>query len=125
MDFDFWIIDIADLSGKLSAIFFQFQFSIQTCFDETIFFSDYLRIFWMCTIFTSLAGMITIFLYAINSFENNEITININTHFLHWKNTFPAVSFCMLKPFNLKGEQKIKSFMRNYYADHKMDDLSE
>lgn len=79
----------------------------------------------MCIVFTSLAGMITIFLYAINSFENNEITINIDTNFLHWNNTFPAVSFCMLKPFNLRGEQKIKNFMRNYYAVHNMDDPSE
>lgn len=79
---------------------------------------SFCRFYWICILFASLVGMIVLFVYTMNVYENSAISINIDTSYLHWNNTFPAVSFCMLKPFELYTQMKFESFVRTYYAEH-------
>lgn len=42
-------------------------------------------------------GMATIFKFTLQNFQEDVININVDTSFLHWRNTFPAVSMCFIK----------------------------
>lgn len=48
-------------------------------------------------------GMSIIFQFTLQNFQEDVININVETSFLHWRNTFPAVSMCLIKglKFNL------------------------
>lgn len=78
-------------------------------------------IYWICIIIGSLIGMSLILTYTVDMYENNAITINMDTAYLKWNNTFPAVSFCMLKTMDIYGINKVKKFITKYYDDHKID----
>lgn len=76
------------------------------------------RIYWVCVLIASFIGMVVIFVYTIDAYANDAITINMDTAYSKWNNTFPAISFCMLRPFNPSAEYKIKGFIQKYYAEH-------
>ncbi|XP_075166693.1 pickpocket 29 [Haematobia irritans] len=59
--------------------------------------SIYHRIFWGIIIAISTWNILAIFLLTINRYFSDSISIGIDTTFLRWNNTFPAVSFCLTK----------------------------
>lgn len=50
---------------------------------------------------TSGIGMTIIFQFTVKNFQQDVININVETSFLHWTNTFPAISLCLTKGFEL------------------------
>lgn len=80
------------------------------------------RIYWAIVIIASLAGMALILTYTMDAYDNDAITVNMDTSYLRWNNTFPAVSFCILRPFNYYAETRVRDFASQYYADNNIED---
>lgn len=75
----------------------------------------------MCVLIASLLGMGIMLYNTVNSFNNDAFTVNIDTTYLQWNNTFPAVSFCMQRPLDVKAEDKIRNFIIKYYGKHNIE----
>lgn len=56
-----------------------------------------LRAFWIIVLASTICGMLVIFKSTFDRFANDSININVDTMYLRWENTFPAVSFCLVK----------------------------
>ncbi|KAL9705155.1 hypothetical protein quinque_008673 [Culex quinquefasciatus] len=68
------------------------------------------KLFWLSMITCSFATMIHILLYM----ENDEtVQIHVDTSYLHWNNTFPAVSICYTKGRSLNS---ISKFLDDYWV---------
>lgn len=76
------------------------------------------RIYWICVFVISFIGMVVVFQYAFGSYARGTIAISLDRSFLHWKNTFPAISFCMLKGNHPNAAQEIENFVKPYYEEH-------
>lgn len=72
----------------------------------------YGKFFWLLIIITSAWQMSRIFLLTFRSFENDAISINVDTAYLHWNNTFPAVSICFSKGRNTNA---IRNYLMEYW----------
>ncbi|XP_037032938.1 uncharacterized protein LOC119071920 [Bradysia coprophila] len=70
------------------------------------------RIFWLIVMIASGIGMATIFKFTLQNFQEDVININVETSFLHWRNTFPAVSMCFTKGGSVTS---LLEFMRQYW----------
>lgn len=55
------------------------------------------RLFWLTVIIASGLGMGIIFQFTLQNFQQDVINVNVETSFLHWTNTFPAISMCLTK----------------------------
>lgn len=75
------------------------------------------RLYWICVLVASFTGMITIFIYTIDTYADGSISIHFDTSYLEWNNTFPAISFCMQEPTDPYSKEKIRSFLLKYYAE--------
>lgn len=53
----------------------------------------------------------------------NRITVNLDTYYLDWKNTFPAVSVCMMEPHDWKMKSKFVAYMDSYLRDNGVESL--
>lgn len=49
----------------------------------------------------SAIGMAKIFQYTVQNFQEDVINVNVETSYIRWRNTFPAVSMCLIKGFQL------------------------
>lgn len=83
------------------------------------------RIYWICILVASLTGMVLIFVYTNEAYANDAISINFDTNYLEWNNTFPAISFCMLRPTNPDSKYKIEQFVRKYYEEKNIEEPDE
>ena len=70
------------------------------------------RIFWFIVLTMSFFGMFTIFKLTIRRYYTDMTTIDIDTLFLNWESTFPAVSLCLSK--GRTTSQKLKEFLRHH-----------
>lgn len=75
----------------------------------------------MCVLIASLLGMGIMLVYSVDTFNNDAFTVNIDTNYLQWNNTFPAISFCMQKPLDVISEVKIRNFIIEYYEKHNIE----
>jgi len=55
------------------------------------------RFFWICVILISGWNMGSIFLLMMTRFQTDSTSIGVTTTYIHWSNTFPAVSICLIK----------------------------
>lgn len=72
-------------------------------------------------------GMAIIFQFTVENFQEDVININVETSYIHWRNTFPAVSMCLTKGFQivwLKSSMWVTSFFyrRISYENSKLYD---
>lgn len=49
----------------------------------------------MSTLLGSIVGIIYIFEITIDRYNTDSVSIDLDTAYLHWTNTFPAISICM------------------------------
>lgn len=59
-----------------------------------IVFHHSTRLFWLVLLLVSLMAMAIIFRTTLIAFGQDIIDVNIDTAYLHWTNTFPAVALC-------------------------------
>lgn len=69
------------------------------------------RIFWATFIAISFCLMTNILSATLNDFATKLTTINVDTSYRDWNNTFPAVSICMTKG----STKELESFMMNFW----------
>lgn len=69
--------------------------------------------------------MITLFYYTNEAYANDAVTINVDTAYLHWNNTFPAVSLCMTENSHPFAIRKIQKFVVSYYKEHNITEPSQ
>lgn len=62
-------------------------------FKESIFY----RIYWTTAICISIWAMMWISKLTLNRYFSDSISIGFETTYLQWNNTFPSVTFCLLK----------------------------
>lgn len=67
--------------------------------DDNQWGDCFVRLFWLIVMIASGIGMATIFKFTLQNFQEDVININVETSYLHWRNTFPAVSMCLTKGF--------------------------
>ncbi|KAM7353604.1 pickpocket 29 isoform 1-T1 [Cochliomyia hominivorax] len=77
----------------------------------------YYRIFWGTIIIISAWNIISIFLLTLTRFFSDSISIGIETTYLHWNNTFPAVSFCLTKN---RSSSRVMEFVKSEQIPHKV-----
>lgn len=78
---------------------------------NTFFECIYNRVFWTIILLSSIVGMAYIFISTYNRYSKDSVNINLDTAYIHWTNTFPAVSACVAR--NSKMDQ-IKTFVKAY-----------
>lgn len=67
------------------------------------------RFFWTTTLLWSTICMAYIFLLSYNRYNKDSVNINLDTAYIHWVNTFPAVSICIVRSSRLN---RIKSLLQ-------------
>lgn len=87
---DFWEVDAIRWGGVSN-------FKRDTEKKNKISYHVFLRIFWLIVMIASGIGMAIIFQFTLLNFQEDIINVNVETSFLHWRNTFPAVSLCLTK----------------------------
>lgn len=107
-----WLIGIDKIKRKQRILY---------SIDRGVFF----RFYWICILIASFIGMILIFVYTIDAYANDAISINFDTAYLNWNNIFPAISFCMLRSADPKAEWHITHFIRSYYKEHNIEEPIE
>lgn len=70
------------------------------------------RIFWTSCIAISVFFMCVILSSSFKEFSTKTTSINLDTNYRDWNNTFPAVSICMMKG---RSTSSIKEHMENYW----------
>lgn len=75
----------------------------------------------MCVLIASLLGIGIMLVYSVDTFNNDAFTVNIDTNYLQWNNTFPGISFCMQKPLDVISEDKIRNFIIEYYEKNNIE----
>lgn len=75
------------------------------------------RVFWTSCIGISITLMCSILSTTINEFGSKSTSINLDTNYRDWNNTFPAVSVCLTKG---RSTDKIKEYMEAYWAANNM-----
>lgn len=70
------------------------------------------RLFWTCFIVISIFLMVKILSSTLNKLSTETTSINLDTNYRDWNNTFPAVSICMTKG---RSTEKIKRHMTEYW----------
>lgn len=85
------------------------------------------RIYWGIVILISIWGFLTISMLTFRQFYADSISIGVETTYLDWNNTFPAVSLCLIrsrsftevekyiKSLNLPEAMLTKKFVRNLH----------
>lgn len=68
------------------------------------------RAFWTFFIVTSIFFMCVILSSSLKQFGSKTTSIAVDTSYLHWNNTFPAVSICMTKGTSTKIEEYMMNF---------------
>lgn len=56
-------------------------------------------------------GMAYIFILTYDRYNKDSVNINLDTAYIHWTNTFPAVSTCIARNSKMN---RIKTFVRAY-----------
>lgn len=86
----------------------------------------------MTVLIVSALSMSYIFVLTLQSFEQDVVIVNLDTAYLHWTNTFPAVSVCLargwfspvksqslrmcINPPNIGySTNKLSAFAQNYF----------
>ncbi|KAL5273696.1 hypothetical protein ACFFRR_000445 [Megaselia abdita] len=67
------------------------------------------RLFWLIMLIISGSGMVFILKLTFQRYYSDMITIDVDTLFLHWDNTFPAVSICLMKG---RSSPKIRDYIK-------------
>jgi hypothetical protein len=70
------------------------------------------RLFWTTFIIFSIYFMFIILSGSLKEYGSKTTSINLDTNYRNWNNTFPAISICMIKG---RSTQKIQDFMTNYW----------
>lgn len=82
--------------------------------DESRWKNVFARLFWTCFIAISICLMCMILSTDLNEFNTKATSINLDTNYLDWNNTFPAISICMTKG---RSTEKIKTYMTDYWNE--------
>lgn len=69
------------------------------------------RLLWTMTLVSSLAGMIFILMLTYTRYYHDSVNITLDTAYIRWTNTFPAISTCISGSSQING---IKMFTRAY-----------
>lgn len=77
----------------------------------------FLRIFWGIIIGISSWNIISIFLLTMTRYFSDSISIGIETTYLNWNNTFPAVSICLTKN---RSSSRVMEFVKAEQVEHKV-----
>lgn len=64
--------------------------------------------------------MVFILKLTMKRYYSDLITIDVDTLFLHWDNTFPAVSICLVKGRN---STKVKEYLRSAEIPHSSTEM--
>ncbi|KNC28028.1 hypothetical protein FF38_06823 [Lucilia cuprina] len=99
-----------DIKGKLRS-------SFQKCWKWFNKEHIYYRLFWGVVIIISAWNIIWIFLLTLTRFFSDSISIGIETTYLRWNNTFPAVSFCLTKN---RSSSRVMEFVKTENITHKV-----
>jgi hypothetical protein len=75
------------------------------------------RVFWTSCIAISITLMCSILSTTINEFGSISTSINLDTNYRDWNNTFPAISICMTKG---RSTDKIRDYMVNYWESNNL-----
>lgn len=89
--------------------------SMLTIVSNNILFgikSRHCRLFWLVLLLISFGAMAIIFRTTLIAFGQDIIDVNIDTAYLHWTNTFPAVALCLAR--GNKVEQ-LESWATEYF----------
>ncbi|XP_073848123.1 pickpocket 29 isoform X2 [Musca autumnalis] len=79
--------------------------------------SLYYRVFWAIIISISAWNILSIFVLTIKRYFSDSISIGIETTYLQWNNTFPAVSFCLTKN---RSSGRVNDFVAAENIPHKV-----
>lgn len=63
--------------------------------------------------------------FVFETFEENRITIKLETYNLHWTHTFPAVSICMARPDSWEQEWELRRYLVSYYEENGLEPPDE
>lgn len=80
------------------------------------------RVFWLIMIIISGVGMVYILRLTYKKYYTDLITIDVDTLFLHWDNTFPAVSICLTK--GRSSTEKLKDYVKKASIPYTVSDVS-
>lgn len=80
------------------------------------------RLFWLIMLISSGAGMVFILQLTLKRFYTDVITIDVDTSFLHWDNTFPAVSICLTK--GRSSSAKLKNYIKDAKIPYSSSEIS-
>ncbi|CAO1425194.1 unnamed protein product [Diamesa tonsa] len=70
------------------------------------------KIFWVIFIGISIYSMFVILAQNADDYDSQATTINLDTNYKDWNNTFPAISVCVTKG---RSTNKIKDFLTAYW----------
>ena len=73
------------------------------------------RVFWTSCLAFSITLMCSTLSTTINDFGSKSTSINLDTNYRDWNNTFPAISICMMKG---RSTTKLKEYMENYWSSN-------
>lgn len=80
--------------------------------DHPVWMRIFNRFFWASFISVSIGVMFAILSRTMNDFTGKTTSINVDTSYREWNNTFPAISICMTKG---RSTNKIKDYLQNYW----------
>lgn len=80
--------------------------------DEPSWKRAFARLFWSIFIAISISLMCSILSSTYEEYGSKSTSINLDTNYREWNNTFPAVSICMTKG---RSTNLIKEYMENYW----------
>lgn len=80
------------------------------------------RLFWLIMLISSGAGMVFILQLTLKRFYTDVITIDVDTSYLHWDNTFPAISICLTK--GRSSTTKLKDYLNDAKIPYSSSEIS-
>lgn len=80
--------------------------------NKSLWKKFFAKVYWAFFIGISISLMYISLSSSINEFSERATSINLDTNYLDWNNTFPSVSICMTKG---RSTDKIKNYMTDYW----------
>lgn len=102
-----------------------FMLSIKITSSHKMFQNVSYRIFWTFLFIIGICASICLLRFVLETFLENRITVNLETSYLNWKHTFPAVSICMMEPFDWEIRMKYRAYMETYLMNNGFEPPSE